>query len=58
MDLEKNPLRCQFILQAGCSKKIAKSLAAQAMYEQIPAEWKVGAGQGGNKVSLWSTMNT
>jgi len=34
---------------AGCSKKIAKSLAAQAMYEKIPAEWKVGAGQGGQK---------
>ena len=55
MDLKKKTvIDVMFILQAGCSKKIAKSLAAQAMYEQIPAEWKVGAGQGGHKVSPWS----
>ena len=30
--------------QAGCSKRIAKSLAAQAMYEKIPDDWKMNSG--------------
>jgi len=37
---------------AGCSKRIAKSLAAQAMYEKIPDDWKMnsgGHGYRGNK---------
>jgi len=34
---------------AGCSKKIAKSLAAQSMYEKIPDEWKSGSGSGNPK---------
>jgi len=35
----------------GCSKKIAKSLAAQAMYEKIPAEWKSQTANGGGGAS-------
>lgn len=34
----------------GCSKKVAKSLAAQSMYEKIPEEWKTQAnGANGQK---------
>jgi len=45
----------------GHSKKIAKSLAAQAMYEKIPAEWKSvangGSGGGGGGGSAGNKFN-